>query len=366
MGAIADLAAARSDLERSRKQLIREQGKSAQFRRERDLAVRQEREAAALTFELRSELGILSTVDAAIPTPPKWLIKRAGKGHRATVVSILSDTHFDEVVRPEELLGDNAYNRRIAELRLKAFVERLAQTSFDHLAGVTIDGLVLNLGGDMVTGELHDMAQTNDSSGVIETCVYWSELLAAAIGSLADAFGRVHLPCVAGNHGRLDANKRQPSKLRGKRSFDWLIYRTLASTFAHDDRVTFSIPEGADAVYSVHDTPFLLTHGNDFMSQGGVGGLYPPLLKFLGRTRDRELAARRPVPTVLLGHFHQYLVAQGNQAVVNGSLKGYDEYAHQRRFPPEPPQQAAMLVTPERGITMHWPIFVADRKREKW
>jgi hypothetical protein len=65
-----------------------------------------------------------------------------------------------------------------------------------------------------------------------------------------------------------------------------------------------------------------------------------------------------------MGHWHQYLSTPS--LIINGSLKGYDEYAKISNFGFEPPQQALAIVTPERGITFQAPVFCLDRKREKW
>jgi len=68
--------------------------------------------------------------------------------------------------------------------------------------------------------------------------------------------------------------------------------------------------------------------------------------------------------TLWLGHWHQYLPSPS--MVVNGTMKGYDEYAFVSNFSYEPPQQALAVVAPEKGITIHAPIFCVDRRREKW
>ncbi len=67
---------------------------------------------------------------------------------------------------------------------------------------------------------------------------------------------------------------------------------------------------------------------------------------------------------MVVGHYHTYVSLP--RATMNGSSKGYDEYAAQGAFGYEEPMQAMWLTTPERGITMRAPIFVADRKAEGW
>jgi hypothetical protein len=52
--------------------------------------------------------------------------------------------------------------------------------------------------------------------------------------------------------------------------------------------------------------------------------------------------------------------------LINGSLKGYDEYAWNNSFSFEQPQQALFLVTPEHGASFHMPIRCMDRKAEGW
>jgi hypothetical protein len=65
-----------------------------------------------------------------------------------------------------------------------------------------------------------------------------------------------------------------------------------------------------------------------------------------------------------MGHWHQ--LVYGPSFVVNGSLKGYDEYAAVSNFPFEPPQQACWLMTPEHGKTWTAPVLSVDRKKEQW
>jgi hypothetical protein len=52
--------------------------------------------------------------------------------------------------------------------------------------------------------------------------------------------------------------------------------------------------------------------------------------------------------------------------IVNGSMKGVDEYAFINNFSFEQPQQALAIVDPEKGITIQAPVFCQDRKKEGW
>jgi hypothetical protein len=65
-----------------------------------------------------------------------------------------------------------------------------------------------------------------------------------------------------------------------------------------------------------------------------------------------------------MGHWHQLI--QLTRLIVNGSLKGYDEYAYSANFPFEVPQQALWLTHPRYGITYRMPVRLDEpRSAEK-
>ena len=75
---------------------------------------------------------------------------------------------------------------------------------------------------------------------------------------------------------------------------------------------------------------------------------------------------RENFDTIVCGHWHQLILAPSQGVIVNGSLKGLDEYAAISNFAPERPQQAMWVTTPEYGVTFTAPVFCADRKKEGW
>lgn len=291
--------------------------------------------------------------------PPKWLKPRKTDTHVGTVCALLSDCHFDEVVNPSEVDGRNAYDRDIAEQRLERFFANTVKVSRDYMKGVDFDGAVLFLGGDLVSGTIHDEITQSNEAYAPETALHWADPIAAGIEVLAGEFGKVHVPCVVGNHGRLTRKPR--SKGRTRDNWDWLIAQLLARHFKDDERVTFQIPDATDALVDVYDTTFLLTHGDQTGGGGGIGGIWPPIMRMAARKRTRW-----EFDTVVMGHWHQLIMAPDQGLIVNGALKGYDEYAAVSNFSPERAQQALWVVTPEHGVTFNAPVLVTDRASEGW
>jgi len=327
---------------------------AAEREKEIKRARRSEAKAWQQVKELERSLSRFAQVKPQDMKVPTWLKpKKSGKEHHATPVLMLSDLHLDERVDPLEMDGLNEYDREIAEARLRKVVNGTVKLAKEYVGGLTLDGIVVPLLGDIITGDIHDeLARTNEAP-VPATIVHWVPRLASALTHLADEFGRVFVPTVDGNHDR--TYKRTPAKKRAESSNAWVIYNWLADTLRDDPRITFSISTSPEQVIEVYDTRFLLAHGDAFRSSGGVGGLYPSLLKWLLRKHALYSATRNDFDYALIGHWHQLL--WGSDFVVNGSLKGYDEYARHGGFGFERPQQALFFVTPENGVVQRLPVF---------
>ena len=332
-------------------------------RRERDRARNEASRLEAEVEELRRLLDVVDTTERVDLKPPTWLApKKPRSGKRATLVAMLSDTHFDEVVRADEVGGINAYDRRIAELRLHTWCDNVIKMARHYLAGVTYDGMVVLLGGDIFSGDIHEeLAQTNEDT-ILGSLLHWSEQLSAALTVLAEEFGKVHVASVPGNHGRLTRKPR--AKLRAKTNLDWLLSKMLERHFTSDKRFTFQVDDGADTLIRIYDWGHLLTHGDQASGGGGIGGIWPPIMRLRAKKAQRAMAVGQPFDTLWMGHWHQLIATPG--LVINGSLKGTDEYAYIGNFGHEDSQQALAVVTPEHNITWQAPVFVTDRKKEKW
>lgn len=312
---------------------------------------------------LERELGVLSKIGTR-QQPPNWLRSppKSKTKHHATPWLMLSDLHLDEVINPAEVHYVNAYDRDIAKLRLYETARRFVNVTRDYWGGLTYDGAVIALGGDMFSGDIHEELTATNEDTLLGSLDYWLDHLAAVIGMLADEFGKIHVPVVVGNHSRRTRKPR--SKLRARDNFDWFLGRALARLFAGDARVTFDVSEAADCLIPSYGHTVMLTHGDQARGGGGIGGIWPPIMRLDARKRQRQAAFAMPYDLLIMGHWHQLVF--GPSFVVNGSLKGYDEYAMTENFGFEPPAQAAWLMTPEHGKTWTAPLLPADRAAEGW
>src|SRR5690606_40632437 len=109
---------------------------------------------------------------------------------------------------PGELTHRHADSRGFASARLRRYCERVSSVPMEHFTGPEYSGVVVFLGGDMISGDIHDeLVQTNEDT-VLGTLLYWSEQLAAGFEMLADFYPAVHVVSVCGNHGRRTRKER--------------------------------------------------------------------------------------------------------------------------------------------------------------
>jgi hypothetical protein len=315
--------------------------------------------------KLARQVSLIESLDRAQIRLPEWTRPpKKVTAHHATLCLLITDTHFDETVDPAEVDGINAYNREIAELRLRRCIERAIMLGRHYLGGVKYDGVLVGLGGDIFSGNIHEELSRTNRDTLFSSLLHWIGPMEAALGMLADEFGKVHVAAVPGNHGRM--TRKPIAKKRAADNLDWLLYRLMAREMAGDSRITWEISKAADAHVQVYNTKYLFTHGDQFRGGSGISGALAPLMLGTHRKTRRQAAAGKPYDLMVMGHWHQSIFLPARGLLVGGCLKGYDEYAYVSNFEPEPPQQALWITTPERGVTFQAPVFVQDRKSEGW
>lgn len=292
---------------------------------------------------------------AASPgNPPAWLLpKRTAPKSPGTPTLFLSDLHWGEVVDASQIGGVNSYDIEAAHRRLRTVIEHAIDLLKNHMVNPSYPGLVLALGGDMVTGDIHEELTATNEREIMPTFVDLFDSMVWVIGTLAAVFGHVFVPCVGGNHGRSTYKIR--AKGRNFTSYDWLLYGMLERHFKYNKAVSFYIPNGPDALYRVYGHRYLLTHGDQFRGGDGMIGPLGPITRGDHKKRSRNSQIGQEYDTIVMGHWHQDIRLR--KLIVNGSLKGYDEYAFTNNFPFEPPSQALWMTHPKHGITFSMPVL---------
>ncbi len=312
--------------------------------------------------EIREQLYGLANLT---PEPPKWLFEKRVPGSPGVPMTLWSDWHYGEVVDPDQMGGQNAFNRAIAKDRIKRLATIVCDLAISHMVKPKYPGIVVCLGGDMISGAIHEELRETNDGPLQKSLLEVQEQLIAALEVMGDQFGRVFVPCVVGNHARTTIKPR--AKGRAFESYEWNLYHQLARHFqSRDKQFVFSVPDEADVPFSVMGHRFLLTHGDALGVKGGDGiiGSIGPIARGTFKVGRAEARVNRDFDTLLMGHWHTYMPrSEAVPAIVNGALKGYDEFAHTiLRVPYARPSQALWFVHPDYGVTAQWQMFVDGKK----
>jgi hypothetical protein len=269
----------------------------------------------------RLEQGIAAL--PVVPAPAKPKIVRGQSVESAVLVG--SCWHIGEKIDRQEMGDLNEYNFDIFVRRLQFLIEKAITFTQDNMKSHTFEELHLFLTGDMVSGIIHEELVETNELHIVDQCLLGALVVAQAIQDLARVFPRVTVTGVVGNHGRTQQQKQ--FKHKGTKSWDYVFYNTLALLLRNQENVTFIIPKSYWAVVEVQGHLFQIQHGDTIKSWGGI--------PFYGLNRETskwvEIHATqgRFIRYYVTSHFHTKAILQSGygERIMNGSLKGGDEYA---------------------------------------
>lgn len=295
--------------------------------------------------ELLGKVTKLRQQDLVVPA---WTAKTPKRGVKVgRPLLLLSDLHLDEVVDRDTVGGINAYDRDIALSRLERIIDQAVSFPRTYWGGVSYDAIHVALNGDIVTGVIHDELANTNAAPLPATIAYWTPVLISALRYLADEYGKVIVTITDGNHDR--SQKKVHFKLRAQDSWMWVMGAWMIDSLRDDDRISIAMSESSEFIVPVYETRLWQVHGDGAKGGGGIGGIWPPISRYVHKKQQFFSSIGQRFDMAILGHWHQHVT--GNNFHINSSLKGYDEYAKGNSFPFEKPSQSLLLITPERGIT---------------
>jgi hypothetical protein len=325
---------------------------------------RNRKQLIALTQQVGWQEQILRTMREVVPLlkpgePIRWNLGPSDE--QESMLLHISDFHYGQLIRPEAILGLNAYDNRIARQRLMLLVEKTLKL---HRT-MTVSGerhfkeLVIALNGDLVNGLIHNAEKFSESKNVCESTYQCGQVLAEAIRELARAFPRVRVYATPGNHGRLGEDKKNLDHRDGTRNFDWMAGKYAEVALQNVDNVEFTFSDGYILRYEVQGWTFLQEHGHFIKSVAGVpaAGAKKRMLTL----NEYFVMVGGPFHYALSGHFHadhSIRVGRG-EVLVNGSIPGVDEYAFYEHNAVGPAVQYLYCVNPDRGVTTREPIYLS-------
>lgn len=267
-------------------------------------------------------------------------------------IALFSDAHIEETVDPVTVLGYNEYNVDIAEKRIRAYFSNLISCLNED----KVSHLIFASLGDTISGFIHDeLSQTNELTPIEATMKAQSLIFSGlqAICENVSGLDRIDFIGIVGNHSR--TTKKVQHSNGYKLSYEWLMYhniKTRAET-AHLP-INFKI---SSAEYEMVDMKnngkrYLFAHGHQIKGSGNgtVCGIYPSLNR-LSLKLDKNFHQDK----IYIGHFHSCTSIPN--AVVNGSIIGFNAFALHNGFAFEEPAQMYEVYKPDGELLLTRRIY---------
>lgn len=342
-----------AQVEKPEQPQVRKEIQDAQFWRAKFKAV--ERELVELE-NLAEQLGGLSGIPLTIP---EYFAADAATPKKSVMGCLVSDIHMGEVIKGGEILGINEFNPDICRARLRRYFSAACSIGERWASDTDCQGVLLALGGDLVSGDIHEELRMTNALTSHEQVQAVVEEVVAGILELKQTFGKVHAVGVPGNHGR--STVKPTAKMYSRLSYDMLCVAMIHRHFLNDPEVTFQASEAKDQIVPIFGRSVFVTHGDKIGTKGGMGFAGPllPIVRGTKKIEAQQASIGRRPDLILHGHYH-LSANPGNGVLSNGSVPGYSEFADDLRAVVEPPQQWIFLLQQKWGLRERLPVLLAD------
>lgn len=259
------------------------------------------------------------------------------RGGRDLLVS-LNDIHFGAVV-------DNAwrkYNSDVCKQMMREYVFKVKRIAAETGA----ENCYIWNAGDSISGNIHRSIQVTNRENVIEQVCGVSELIAEFIVALSPEFKSVTYVAVAGNHSRVEANRKDSLvSERLDNIIGWYLNARLQNF--HNVKIA------NDAL--IDDTMFTIDiRGKKY---GGVHGDFDANTNSV---QSIKAMCGADLYAVLSGHLHHNKIDSvcGIKSVMAGSFLGMDEYCVSKRIVGQPEQ--LVCVCDDNGIVCSYDVIFSS------
>jgi hypothetical protein len=255
-----------------------------------------------------------------------------------------SDLHAAERVSYEQMNGLNEYNWDIMLTRLGRI--QTAVASFLNSRPYPVDTLFILGLGDQVTGDIHDELRETNEEVCTEAAVHLGLDSAEFVAGFAPYYKHIYVDAIVGNHGRVT---QKPEFKNPHKNWDWITYKIMELRLEAYENITVTVPKSFEHVVSVFDSNILMFHGDGIpTNMPGVpwGGVQRRTKELF----DSWMAQDIYIHHFALGHFHEANVVGQKRILMNGSVKGPDEYSKKRYGGGRPACQLLHTFHPTRGL----------------
>lgn len=291
-------------------------------------------------------LGLVESKIGALSPRYRPAPRERAKGFTAHRFALQwSDIHGAEVVDSDQINGLNAFNWDVMLRRHEKI--RQSVLSFRENRPYPVEGLHIFALGDMVTGDIHDELRVTNEKVIVEATLQLGLDMAAWIEGFVPEFPWITIDAVFGNHGR---RSKKPQFKQAYDNWDWLFYKILETRLGKYGSIKVNASKAATLPVQVFDRNVLLWHG-DGVPTNMPGVPWGGIQRRSKELSDTHAKLGRQIDHFVVGHYHEPNITGGGRILMNGSVKGPDEYSLARFGGGSPAAQNLFTFHPRRGLT---------------
>ena len=341
-----------------------------------DKVSKQAEEIKKLQSELAKEDLVLDRLKSIIPElklsnkiDKLKFSNKAYKEEREALVTF-ADWHAGSVVNLQEMEGINEYNMSIMAGRVWDLITGLVKIVETQRASFKIDTLNIFALGDIVSGDIHRELLVTNEEAIMQIVLETAYIMSQAIVFLTNHFNFIKVNCCAGNHGR--TTQKPEFKKRVINNYDTLIYQITSlflAKYIKEGIIQFKIPKSYEHIELIKGWSFLLGHGDSIKSWSG----FPSYGMFRDNSNQQKIRKGKSLSNQdeikgfdfrVMGHWHNFMVADSGTTLVSPCLCGTDEYALNKMHVSSQPAQLLAFISERWGIKTVEQLFVRDRGHE--
>ena len=233
----------------------------------------------------------------------------------------------------------NKYNPQIFVQYLKKYLDEIINIKNIHNS----ENCYIFLGGDLISGLIHNLIRIENVENVIEQVQHVSEYISNFVNELSKEFNNVYVHNVVGNHSRLMQNKKEDIK---NEKMDLLIPWYIKSRLSNllnvhmiDSEIDVTI-----ASLTIRGKFYLGVHGDMDNPDKVVNSL-------------TQMLDTKPY-AVLMAHRHHYAIDSEHDVKVisSGSFISVDDYCISKRISGKPSQ--TVCVCDKNGVRCSYDIIL--------
>ena len=327
-------------------------GQIENLRQDRNLLRRQLRAASKRISVVD---GIVEQLNPIIePIKPFKTVKRKTSGDviEETLVLMLSDTHCDQVVTPDEVDGLEDFDFPVAARRAEVLIDTLLKFSQDTLSNFRFKKLVIMGLGDYTSGQIHNSHIRSYFGEQFTNDLAIAQLFSQMFAELAPYFEEVEVISIVGNHGRL-TEKIEFDRNSVAANHDTLIMKIAQVHCQNIGNIKFDFPAGLSTIKEIQGWNFFLHHGH------GKKGSSETWARAKRKAQTIVPLHRGAINYFCSGHFHtpgDVAVSGGATMIGNGAFLACDQYSYQNIDEAGVPSQWIFGVHSTKGVTWRLPI----------